>query len=72
MTINKKQLYFYSIICYAIFAVVTSIKLADNIQKSDNAKIMGSIIILVCAIGAVIGFFFLYRKEVKNKGEGKL
>ncbi|MEO6133501.1 MAG: hypothetical protein ABIP35_00015 [Ginsengibacter sp.] len=72
MTINKKQLYFYSIICYAILALVTAVRLVDNIQKSDSAKIMGSIIILVCAIGAFISFFFLYKKEVKNSGEGKL
>jgi len=63
---NKRRLYLYALICYAVVAGLAMVKLSGSLIHNDDPEIMGAVLWLFISLIAFISFLFLYRKQVKN------
>ena len=66
---NKRKLYFYLLICYAIVSGAALVRLFDSMQQNDRSKIIGPGLLLLGSTVTFVLYSILLRKKIKNESK---
>ena len=66
---NKKRLYFYLLISFAVVSGAALVRLFDSIQQNDKTKIIGAGLLLLGSTVTFVLYSILLRKQVKNESK---